>query len=104
MPTWLAAMAVVFGTAATHAQTNAPGTPRPVVAASHMLNVSPPPDALYTSDGPLHDGLIAEDGLAPNANFDVGLAPMSDREARSLRLNEGPVTTRNPGVSFVLKF
>lgn len=58
----------------------------------------------FSSGSPVHDGMIAQDELAPNVHFGVGLAPMLGRNTHSVRIEQEPVPTRNPGVSFVFKF
>jgi hypothetical protein len=103
---WLAAMAVVPLAVATaaHAEVAALQRAVPAAAPTHTLNLKLPPDAQYVSQTALQRGMIAEEGVAPNALVGVGLARMSGRKARSLRVMEGPEPTRNPGVTFVLKF
>ena len=106
MHRWLAAAAFVPVMVATAALADAAafqGTARTVVRA-HAPDLKLPPDGQYPSSIVLQNGMIAEEGLAPNALVGVGLPQMSGRKAQSLRINEGPVPTRNPGVSFVMKF
>lgn len=106
MHRWLAAAAVaplVVATAA-HAQTTALQVAVTAVVRAHPLDLKLPPEAQYTSSMALQNGMIAEEGVAPNALVGVGFAQMSGRKAQSLRINEGPVPTQNPAVSFVLKF
>lgn len=105
MRKWLAALAVAPFVVATasHAQTvqlNAPAAAAPAPASDLKL----PPDQQFVSSGPLKDGMLAEDDVASNATVAVGLAHMSGRPAHSLRWTGDPEPTRNPGVSFVLKF
>ena len=106
MHRWLAAAAVALIMAATaaHAQATAPQVAVTAVVRVHALDLKLPADAQYTSSMALQNGMIAKEDVAPNALLGVGFAQMSGRKAQSLRINEGPVPTQNPGVSFVLKF
>jgi hypothetical protein len=58
----------------------------------------------FNSGSPFHDGMIAQDEVAPNVHVGLGLAPMLGRNTHSVRIEQEPVPTRNPGVSFVFKF
>ena len=58
----------------------------------------------FNPQSPLQDGLIAREEVAPNAQFGLGLAPMLGRNIHSVRIEQELVPTRNPGVTFVLKF
>lgn len=58
----------------------------------------------FTSQSPVEDGMIAQEDVAPNAHVSLGLAPMLGRNIHSVRIEQEPVPTRNPGVTFVLKF
>lgn len=58
----------------------------------------------FKSQSPVQDGMIAEDEVAPNVHVGLGLAPMLGRNVHSVRIEQEPVPTRNPGVSFVFKF
>ena len=58
----------------------------------------------FRSGSPVEDGMIAQDDVAPNVHVGLGLAPMLGRNIHSVRIEQEPVPTRNPGVSFVLKF
>ena len=103
---WLAAAAVVplMVATAAHAQETALQVAVTAIVRAHELDLKLPPDAQYISSMALQNGMIAEEGVASNARLGVGFAQMSGRKAQSLRINEGPVPTQNPGVSFVLKF
>ena len=105
MRKWLAALAVAPFVVATasHAQTEQPNTSvgaEPAFASDLKLR----PDQQFVSSGPLKDGMLAQDDVASNATLAIGLAHMSGRPARSLRWTGDAEPTRNPGVSFVLKF
>jgi len=106
MHRWLAAAAVVplVVTTAAHAQMTALQRAVPTAVEAHSPDLNLPPDAQYIASTALRDGMIAEEDVAQNALVGVGLAEMSGRQERSLRVMEGPVPTRNPGVTFVLKF
>lgn len=106
MHRWLAAAAVVpiMVATAAHAQMTALGGAVPPAVPAHALDLKLQSDAGYVSSTALQRGMIAEESVAPNALLGVGLARMLGRKAQSLRLNEGPEPTRNPGVSFILKF
>lgn len=58
----------------------------------------------FNSQSPLRDGMIAQEQVAPNAHVGLGLAPMLGRNIHSVRIEQEPVPTRNPGVTFVLNF
>ena len=105
MRMWLAALAAVplAGSCAASAQPyagRAPAPEKPSTASSFTLPTIP----RFTSQSPLQDGMIAEEELAPNAHLQLGLAPMLGRNIHSVRIEQEPVPTRNPGVTFVIKF
>ena len=106
MHSWLAAAAAVSVMVATAAHAEATALQVAVTAAvrAHALDLKLPADGQYLSSMVLQNGMIAAEGVAPNALVGVGLAQMSGRKAQSLRINEGPVPTQNPGMSFVVKF
>lgn len=105
MRSWLAAAAAVplVTSYAAHAQPNRfqpalPGKPSP------DSRFSLPSTPQYNAQSPLQEGMIAQQELAPNAHIGVGLAPMLGRNIHSVRIEQEPVPTRNPGVTFVIKF
>lgn len=69
-------------------------------ATSFML----PKVSQINSESPLKDGMIVEEEVAPNQGFGVGLVSMSGRNIHSVRIEQEPVPTQNPGVTFVIKF
>lgn len=105
MRTWLVGAAVVPFIAAfgAHAGTI---TDQPTLAeSSHtQSNFMLPNIPQFNSQTLLQDGMIAQEQLAPNAHVGLGLAPMLGRNIHSVRIEQEPVPTRNPGVTFVLKF
>ena len=105
MRTWLAAAAAVrlMASFAAHAQTNH------ILALPAREHPSPPNYTLreiphLNSHFPLTDGMIAREEVAPNVHLGLGLAPMLGRRTRSVRIEQEPVPTRNPGVTLVFKF
>lgn len=105
MRTWLAAVAVVplVASFAAHAQANGappPKAEKPRPSSNFMLSAIPQ----FNSQSPLRDGMIAQEEIAPNAHVGLGLAPMLGRNIHSVRIEQEPVPTRNPGVTFVLNF
>jgi hypothetical protein len=58
----------------------------------------------FQAQSPLQDGMIAQEEITPNAHVGLGLAPMLGRNIRSVRIEQELVPTRNPGVTFVVKF
>ena len=105
MRTWLAAVAAVplVASCAAQAQANRfqPAVPRrPPLASRFVLPAIPQ----FNGQSPLTDGMIAQKEVAPNAHIGVGLAPMLGRNIHSVRIEPEPVPTRNPGVTFVIKF
>lgn len=48
--------------------------------------------------------MVAEEDVAPNVHVGLGLAPMLGRNIHSVRIEQDPVPTRNPGVMLVFKF
>ncbi len=105
MWSWLAAAAAVplVTSVAAHAQNNRfqPPVPRKLAPESRFLL---PSIREFDGRSQLQDGMIAQKELAPNAHIGVGLAPMLGRNIRSVRIEQEPVPTRNPGVTFVIKF
>lgn len=104
MRMWLAPAAAVslMGACAAHGQSLAS-------VATGAKSADPSAFALpsipqFDSGSPIHDGMIAQEDLAPNAHVGLGLAPMLGRNIHSVRIEQEPVPTRNPGVTFVLKF
>lgn len=102
---WLAAIAALplLPSTAGHAK---PGSLQlqPAEKVSNAPNFLLPTAPQFNSESPLHDGMIAQEEFAPNAHVGVGLAPMLGRNIHSVRIEQEPVATRNPGVTFVLKF
>ena len=104
MRTWLAAAAVLLmASAAARARANG-GQPRIAgknpASSNFRLHAIPQ----FSSQSPLQDGMIAQKEVAPDAHFSLGLAPMLGRNINSVRNEQEPVPTRNPGVTFVIKF
>lgn len=105
MRTWLAAVAALplVASFAAHAQPGSvqlQASTKLPAKSNFMLPVIPK----FNSESALRDGMIAQEELAPNAHVALGLAPMLGRNIRSVRIEQEPVPTRNPGVTFVLKF
>lgn len=105
MLTWLvAAAALSLGTSFNlHVHPNGVQqrtTGDPSASSNFML----PPIRQFSSYLPLQDGMIAEEELAPNAHVGLGLAPMLGRNIHSVRIEQEPVPTKNPGVTFTVKF
>ena len=105
MRTWLAAAAAASLAAsfAAHAQSNrvqSPAAANPDAASNFALPAIPAFDA----QSPFQDGIIAEEEVAPNAHLDLGLAHMLGRNMHSVMIEKEQVPTRNPGVTFVVKF
>lgn len=78
--------------------------PRSAEKAAAAPNYVLPTIPQFRSQSALQDGMIAREDVAPNAHLGVGLAPMLGRNIRSVRIQQEPVPTRNPGVTFVFKF
>lgn len=102
MRVWLAAAvaAAFVGSFAADAQPLALATGGPPPALSFAIPSTPQ----FKSGSPVQDGMIAQDDVAPNVHIGLGLAPMLGRNIHSVRIEQEPVPTRNPGVSFVFKF
>jgi hypothetical protein len=77
-----------------------PATGQSPTAPSFAIPATPQ----FKSGSSVDDGMIAQDEVAPNVHVGFGLAPMLGRNIHSVRIEQEPVPTRNPGVSFVLKF
>ena len=105
MRTWIAAgaVALLVAASAAHGRTIAvqPVAKEKLSAASNFMLPSVP---RFVSQSPRQDGMIAQEELAPNAHLGLGLASMLGRNVHSVRIEQEPVPTRNPGVTFVLKF
>ena len=105
MRTWLAATAAVLLVASIAAQARANGVqPRVAGHSPATSNFRLPAIQQFSSQSLLQDGMIAQKEVAPNAHFGLGLAPMLGRNVNSVRIEQEPVPTRNPGVTFVIKF
>lgn len=105
MRTWLAAIAALPLVALFTANARANGTQ--LHAARNSPGVTRftfPTVTQFSAQSPLQDGMIAEEQLAPNAHIGLGLAPMLGRNIHSVRIEQELVPTRNPGVTFVIKF
>lgn len=101
MRVWLAAAAApaLLVPVAADAQANA--APQ---AAPATPNFAIPVIPQFNSQQPAQDGMVAEEDVAPNVHVGLGLAPMLGRNIHSVRIEQDPVPTRNPGVTFVFKF
>jgi hypothetical protein len=105
MLTWLAAAAAVPLAVSHVPNFGAHGIHRPTAADPHAeASFSLPKIPQFSSQSPLQDGMIAEEEVAPNAHIGLGLAPMLGRNIHSVRIEQEPVPTRNPGMTFVVKF
>ena len=105
MQMWLAAAGAVLLMASFAAPARANGAPLRIAgkepsSSSFRLRAIPQ----FHPQSPLQDGMIAQEQVAPNAHFGLGLAPMLGRNINSVRIEQEPVPTRNPGVTFVIKF
>lgn len=102
MRPWLTAAAVpLLASSVANAQAD------PVRGASlHKNHTSPdvklPTIPEFRSPSAIQDGMIAQEELASNARFGIGLVPMLGH-ARSARLGQELTATRKPGVVFVIK-
>ena len=63
-----------------------------------------PKESQFKSEPPLKDGMIVQEEVTPNEGFGLGLVSMSGRNIHSVRIEQEPVPTQNPGVTFVIKF
>lgn len=101
MRVWLAAAAApsLLVPVAADAQANAAAQAAPATP-----NFAIPALPQFNSQQPAQDGMVAEEDVAPNVHVGLGLAPMLGRNIHSVRIEQDPVPTRNPGVTFVFKF
>lgn len=99
MRTWLVATAVVASFPG-HANTTHGHSSKSSAPQDFTLPTIPQ----FSSQSPLQDGMIAQEEVAPNAHVGLGLAPMLGRNIHSVRIEQEPVPTNNPGVTFVIKF
>ncbi|HEV2595395.1 MAG TPA: hypothetical protein VGU01_09385 [Sphingomicrobium sp.] len=105
MRTWLAAAAAVPLVSLFAAPELANGLRSPVAEIPRTAsNFVLPTIPQFNPQSPLRDGMIAQEEVAPNAHVGLGLAPMLGRNIRSVRIEQEPVPTRNPGVTFVINF
>jgi hypothetical protein len=105
MRPWLAAAAAVPLVTSSAALGQAPLIQPPVLETEHATaDFKLPQTRDFTSNSPLKDGTLADEEVAPNAHLNLGLAPMRGRNIHSVREEQELVPTRNPGVSFVIKF
>lgn len=96
---WLPAVLLAASLAA-HVQANSAQPLETPTAPSFRLRAIPQ----FNSRSLAQDGMIAQEELGPNAHVGLGLAPMLGRNIHSVLLERELVPTRNPGVTFVLKF
>lgn len=104
MRVWLAAAGAVPLVSAFAAPAEADPLQAAIRQSAAPSNFALPAIPHFTSQSPLDDGVIAQEDVAPNAHVSLGLAPMLGRNIHSVRIEQEPVPTRNPGVTFVLKF
>lgn len=105
MQTWLAAAAAapLVASIAAHSHfrgVQSPAAAKPATTSSFILPAIPQ----FNSRSPLQDGMIAQQEVAPNLHVGLGLAPMLGRNIHGVMIEQEPVPTRNPGVTFVFKF
>lgn len=76
------------------------------LAKAHSLDFRLKQDSQTPGPVPLVRGMIVHHDVAPNAAVGLGLSSLYDRRRSGLQSNVGPPTrhTRNPAVTFVLKF
>ena len=105
MRTWLAAVAAT-GVATLFAPQARADSVQPKAPDSYPTssNFTIPAIPQFNSELRLEDGMIAQKEVAPNAKIGLGLAPMLGRNIHSVRIEQEPVPTSNPGVMFVIKF
>ena len=107
MRDWLAAAAALtfFAATAAQAQMKGPATTRvAAIARNHELDLRLSEQRGYAHSLLLANGMLAEQDVADNAFVGVGLADMYGRKKGGLRQDDQLVRTRNPAVTFVLKF
>jgi hypothetical protein len=107
MREWLAVAAALplFAATAAHAQMKGL-MPAEVagVARDRALDLRLSQQHGYDRPLPLVRGIIAQQDVADNAFVGVGLANMYGRKKGGLRLDDPPVLSRKPAVTFVVKF
>ncbi len=101
MPILLAFSTAVSGQAQIHAVPQRP-------AAGHLqsLDFSIAGKQDYEAPGPLRNGMITEQEVSADSFFGVGLVKMRGRkkDGSDMRPGADPVSTRNPAVTFVVRF
>ena len=108
MGKWLAVAAVLPLTVATAAHAQMKGlAPADVanVARSHVLDLRISQQRGFDRPPALVNGMLIQQGVAPNASVGLGLANMYGRKKGSnLRIGDQPTRSKKPAVSFNLKF
>lgn len=107
MRDWLAVAVALAFFAASAAQAQMKGSnPTKVasVARNHELDLRVSEQRGYAHPLFLINGMIARQDVADNAFVGVGLADMYGRKKGGLREDDDLVQTRNPAVTFVVKF
>jgi hypothetical protein len=74
---------------------------------THAAEFNVPADGWTNDPDPLSDGMITREGSVPNSLLGFGLVKMRGRKRNGSDMRPGvvqEVQTRNPAVTFVLKF
>jgi hypothetical protein len=104
---WLAICSVVPLAAATSANGQMRALiPRPAKLAPHQSNFALSNQSWTGDPAPFADGMITTEEVAPETMFGVGLVKMHGRKRNGSDLRTGApaAQTRNPAVTFVVKF
>ena len=108
MGKWLAFAAVLPLASATAANAQMKGlgiADVATVARTRALDLRLAQERNFQTRAPLVDGMIAQQGVAPNALLGVGMARIYGRKKRGdARITDAPSIGRKPAVTFVLKF
>src|SRR5579884_4211923 len=96
----------LFLPAAGQGQTVARLSPRPAPHANRSLDMSIVEQPGYSAADPLQGGKLTEKELSTDSYFGVGLVKMHGRkkDGSDMRAGADPVITRNPALTFVVKF
>ena len=108
MGKWLAAAAVLplmSATAATAQLKGLGAADVATVARTRALDLRLAQERSFDTRSPMMPGMIAQQGVAPNAMVGLGLARIYGRKKRGdARITDPPSVGRKPAVTFVLKF
>lgn len=106
---WLAILSVLLMVSATADAQIRQLLPPPMARgnfSSRLAHVRLPPGSWINDPAPFADGMISANNVSPKAVLGLGLVKMHGRERNGsdMRVGAPDVETRNPAVTFAVKF